>query len=195
MKITCLISGGIDSITLLHRLKIEDHKIFPLYINYGQKAHKKEFSCVSNACAKLGLSLNCIDISNLHLISSGLTSKDISSIDEPIFPNRNLILLSIAASFAFDNDCNIIAVALLGDSAFPDQTKEFIKNTEITISSSLGTKMKIWSPFIQLNKLEVVRLAKKYQIDLNQTYSCYEGTEEPCGQCLGCQDRKSVREI
>ena len=195
MKITCLASGGMDSTVLLHRLKVENHKILPLYVNYGQKAHKKEFRCISDQCSKLGLSLNCIDISNLHLISSGLTSKHISSVDKPIFPNRNLILLSIATSFAFDNNCDIVAIALLGDSTFPDQSKEFVKNTEIVISSSLGAEMKIWTPFIQLNKLEVIRLAKKYQVDIHQTYSCYEGTEEPCEQCLGCKDRRSVLQI
>jgi len=187
MKIVCLVSGGIDSTTLLFRLKKNKHEIIPLFIDYGQKAAKKEYESSQKACAILGIKLNVIDISGLSSISSGLTDVKISPIDDPIFPNRNLILLSIGTAFALTNSCQVVAIGLIGNTDFTDQTKEFVEKAESVLST--GKNIVIMAPMIELNKLEVVRLAKENNIPLDFTYSCYCGIDEPCNECLSCKDR------
>lgn len=193
MKIVCLLSGGIDSTTLFFRLRKNEHELIPLLVNYGQKAFKKEFEAVQHICEISELSPNIIDISGLSSISSGLTNNNESPIDNPIFPNRNLILLSVAAAFAENQSCQVIAIGLIGDSSFADQTKDFVRDAEVALSH--GHSITILAPMIELNKLEVVRLAKENNISLDFTYSCYFGGNEHCGKCLSCIDRKKVFEI
>ena len=89
MKIVCLVSGGIDSTTLLFKLHKNKHQIIPLFINYGQKSNKQEENAAMNVCKSLKLKLNKIDISGLSVIKSGLTTKKISVV-ESFFPNRNI---------------------------------------------------------------------------------------------------------
>lgn len=192
MKIVCLVSGGVDSTTLLFRLKKNHHDIIPLFINYGQKAYSQELKSIKNVCDNLKIHLEILDLQELGKIPSGLTSDFIDASKSPMFPGRNMIFLSIAASFAFSKSIDIIALGLLKDSSFPDQSEEFIKNMETVIFHAYGYPMKIWTPFINLNKIEVVRIAKKYDFPLNFTYSCYEGSEIPCRNCLSCKDRISV---
>lgn len=192
MKIICLVSGGIDSTVLLFRLHKEGHDIIPLHINYGQKSAKLELESVYNACDLLQLKPQIVDLSGLKIIRSGLTDPELSHITDPVFPGRNLLFLTIAASFANSNAIDVVAMGILGGSLFPDQSKEFVKKAELTISSALGAKMKILTPFIKLNKLEVVRIGKMYDFPLNSTYSCYAGTELPCGKCLSCIDRENT---
>ena len=190
MNIVCLLSGGIDSVVLLFRLKKSNHDIIPLFINYGQKSFKKELESATTACQMLDLDLEKIDVSGLSSIPSGLTNSDYSPIDYPLFPARNMVLLSIAASFAVSKSIQIIGIGVLGDSNFPDQTKAFLDAAELALSSSIGTNMKILAPLSTLNKLEVVRLAKENDIPLAFTYSCYSGSEKPCNECLSCKDRQ-----
>ncbi len=193
MKIVCLISGGIDSTVLLFRLAKNKHQIIPLFVNYGQKAVKKELESAKKTCQILKLKLHVIDLSGLSAIPSGLTNTRISAIKNPIFPNRNLILLSIASAFAAIKSCFVISIGIIGGSDFADQTKKFVKDSEIALS--YGRKITILTPLIELNKLEVVRLAKENQIPLNFTFSCYSASSEPCKKCLGCIDRMKVFEI
>jgi len=190
MKIVCLLSGGIDSTILLFRLKKNGHEIIPLFINYGQKAAKKEREAAQKACEILDIKLNVIDIPGLSTISSGLTTNEISPIDTPVFPNRNLILLSLGAAFAQTNSCQVIAIGLIEGTNFSDQTREFVKKLESTLS--MEQNISILAPMITLNKLEVVRLAKENKIPLDFTYSCYFGLDTPCNECLSCKDRSNA---
>jgi len=192
MKIVCLISGGVDSTVLLFRLHKEGHDIIPLHINYGQKSAKPELESVHKVCDLLQLEPQIIDLNGLKIIRSGLTDPKLSHISNPVFPGRNLLFLTIAASFANSNSIDVIAMGILGHTFFPDQTKEFVKKAELTISSALGNRINILTPFIELNKLEVIRIGKKYNIPLDITYSCYAGTKPPCGECLSCKDRENM---
>ena len=192
MKVVCLLSGGIDSTTMVFRLMRNKHDVLPLFVNYGQKSAKKELEAATKTCELLNLQLNIINISSLSSISSSLTDKDATS-KNPFFPNRNLILLSIAAAFSANQSCDVISIGIVGGTNFADQTREFVVDAELALS--YGRKITVLAPLIELNKLEVVRLAKKNGIPLDFTYSCYLGYDLPCGKCLACIERKNVLEI
>lgn len=192
MRVVCLSSGGIDSSVILHMLKQKKYEILPLYVDYGHKSAQMEIKSLMKICYKLKLESKIIKLDELRTISSGLTDSNISHIDHPFFPNRNLLLLTIAASYAYQNSINIVSIGLLDNVIFPDQNKEFVSNAEKTISISLGQEIKILTPLIELDKKEVVGLAKKHQISLEFTYSCYSGESIPCGNCKACVERKSA---
>lgn len=189
MKVVCLASGGIDSSVLLFMLKKSNHEVFPLHVNYGQKAEKMELKSAQDVCRFLNLSLEVMDVNGMGKISSGLTDLQMSASHDPLFPARNLLLLTIGGAYAFTKSIKVISMGLLANPVFPDQTMEFIANAETTINTAMGTSMKLLTPFIELNKLEVVRLAQKYGFPLGSTYSCYEGSEFHCGKCASCKER------
>lgn len=195
MKVVCLASGGIDSSVLMFMLKKSNHEVFPLHVNYGQKAEKMELKSTQKVCEILNLSLEVMNIPGLGIISSGLTNSQISATENPLFPARNLLLLTIGSSYAFTKSIKVISIGLLTNPTFPDQTIKFVKSSETSISDAVGTSMKLLVPFIELNKREVVSLATKYDFPLDLTYSCYEGSEPPCERCASCQERKKVESL
>lgn len=192
MKIICMVSGGIDSSVMLYMLQKSGNDVLPLFVNYGQKSAKHELTSVKKLCDELHLSINMLELESLSEIKCGLTSPDISAIDFPYFPGRNLILSSIGISFAHNHASQIIAFGFLKQSIFPDQNENFIKNMENTAKSALNDEFKILSPFIDMDKRDIVNLAKKYNFSLDLTYSCHSGTSVPCGKCIGCIEREKV---
>src|SRR5438445_4719974 len=166
MKIVCLASGGIDSSVLMFMLKKSNHEVFPLHVNYGQKAEKMELKSAKEVCEILKLSLEVMNIPGLGIILSGLTNSHLSVTEHPLFPARNLLLLTIGASYAFTKSIRVISIGLLTNPIFPDQTIKFVKSSEISISEAVGTSMKLLVPFIELNKCEVISLARKYDFPL-----------------------------
>ena len=190
MRVVCLSSGGIDSSVILHMLKQKKYELLPLYVDYGHKSAELEIKSLMKICFELKLEPKIIKLNELSAISSGLTDANISHINDPFFPNRNLLLLTIAASYAYKNSINIVSIGLLDNMIFPDQNMEFVSAAEKTISSSLGQEIKILTPLIELDKKEVVDLAKKHKIPLEYTYSCYSGESLPCGNCKACVERQ-----
>ena len=189
MKVICLSSGGIDSSVILHMLKCEKHEIFPLYVDYGHKSALMEIQSLNNICAKLELKPKIIQLSKLSFIKSGLTDSNISHIKDPYFPNRNLLLLTIAASYGYQKLVDVISIGLLDNVIFPDQTQKFVQDSEKLLSLSMGKAIKILAPLMELDKKEVIGLAKKHNIPLELTYSCYSGNMESCGKCKACIER------
>lgn len=188
MKVICLSSGGIDSSVILYMLKQEKHEIFPLYIDFGHKSAQMEIKSLRDICTKLQLQPKIIQLKELSFIKSGLTDKNISHISAPYFPNRNLLFLTIAASYGYQKSINVVSIGLLDNVVFPDQTKKFVMDSEKILSTSMGKDIKILAPLIELDKKEVIGLAKKHNIPLEITYSCYSGIE-PCGECKACLER------
>jgi len=192
MKVVCLASGGIDSSVLMLMLKNMGHEVFPLHVNYGQKAAMMELKSFSKVCEFLEIKPEVIDISGIGKLSIGMTKPDLSYNDNPLFPARNLLLLTVGAVYAYTKSITVISIGSLSNSTFPDQTKEFMKNSETTLNIAIQEQIKILTPLIDLNKREVVDLARKYNFPLEITYSCYIGLSNPCGKCMSCKEREAA---
>lgn len=195
MKVVCLASGGIDSSVLMRMLKQMGHEIFPLHINYGQKAAEMERNAFCKVCEFLEVKPEVFDIPDIGKTSVGLTNPKLSHEDNPLFPARNLLLLTVAASYALAKSIKVVSIGSLANSIFPDQTKEFIKNAEATLNVATQDRIKILTPLIDLNKREVIDLARKYEFPLGITYSCYLGLKNPCGKCMSCKEREAAEKI
>lgn len=137
-------------------------------------------------------------------IPKGRKEKEIASqgIPSTYVPARNSIFLSLAASLAEAKGADAIyfGANALDYSGYPDCRPEFIQafQTMITLGTKVGATsrsplqnhsgpaIRVIAPLLQLSKAEIVKLAKKLDVPLEWTWSCYEGKEVPCGECDSC---------
>lgn len=188
MKIVVLTSGGIDSALLISLFLKENHEVFPLHINYNQLAENREWEACKAICNYFSLEPIKMDIPGFGDLPSGLTNSNLDIYKDAFLPTRNLTFVTLGSAYAYSTSSNAVAIGLLANAIFPDQTKQFIEKAKISISESLGKSIKILAPLIDLDKRDVIRLAQEHDLP-NFTYYCHSGTEKPCGKCVSCIER------
>jgi len=192
MSIVALVSGGLDSLVMCKMLEKEEKDIFPLFIDYGQKAREKEW----NACKNILNNSNLpepvkMDLSGYgQIIKSGLTDPSKDIFREAFTPGRNMLFLVAGASYALQKGANSVAIGLLSEKThlFGDQTSEFIVNANVAINSALSGSFYILTPLMTFEKGDVMRMGKKFGLPLELTYSCHAGEDHYCGTCISCQE-------
>lgn len=199
-KTILIYSGGMDSTVLLYHLLNLKNDVKCLSINYGQK-HKKEIENAQYFCNNLNIGHEIIDISNItKLISSSSLTSNLSipdghyeeeSMKSTVVPNRNMIMLSIAIGWAINEKFNSVSYAAhAGDHAiYPDCRNEFVENLSNAAKLADWHPIEIIRPFINLSKIDIVKLGDKLGVELENTWSCYKGREYHCGKCGTCNER------
>ncbi len=190
MKIVVLASGGLDSSVLLSLLKRERLDVLPVHVDYGQLAEKQEWSSLRRFCreAKLPNPIR-VDATGLRKVPSGLTRKGGRWAADPFFPARNLVLVSIGGAIGYPAGARSVALGLVANALYPDQTKDFISRAQDSLSEGLGGKMVVTAPLLSLSKAEVVALGLSLRAPIEETYSCQRGERRPCNRCSSCRDR------
>jgi len=205
MKSVVVFSGGIDSTTLLFKLKNEGHEIYTITFSYGQK-HSRELESAKKIASILKFDHKIVDISSLQsLLDSALTNPNIAipkvpvgaqfyeTLKTTVVPNRNAIFLSIAAGYAQSIGANnVFYAAHYSDRGiYPDCRQEFIEAFEKMSRISLeNNSLSVQSPFVNMNKSDIVRLGSELGIPYELTWSCYSGDTKHCGTCSACRERK-----
>ena len=190
MSIVTLVSGGLDSTLVAKLAQEEGLHIYPLFIDYGQRARDRELAACKLAMRKLGLPEP--EIAALggfgKLIRSGLTDENLHIIDDAFTPGRNMLFLLTAAAYAHQKSADAISIGLLHESTslFPDQTSRFLGEAEALISLCMGRTINVLAPLAAFTKQDVVELAEAKGI--TGTYSCHLGKNEPCGNCIACNE-------
>lgn len=199
--VVLILSGGLDSTTLLYKLLDEGKSVTALSFNYGQKANH-ELSCAKEICENLGVEHHIFDISTiLNLLKwSSLIDENKTNVYVPqdtVVPSRNTILLELATAFAISNDKDAVYYgAIKGDVGdYPDTTPEFLHQINELNKVNNYKYIPIYAPFVDKEKYEVVMEALKLNVPLEKTWSCYVNTEEPCGECFSCKARIEAIEI
>ena len=199
-KIVCLLSGGIDSSTLVAFYDTLGFDVYAITVYYGQR-HFKELQSAKAIANYYNIHHTIINISDVReLISKSALTGDIEvpeghytdeSQKQTVVPNRNMILLSIAAGYAITLDAPYIAYAAhYSDYAiYPDCRPEFLKPLQDALYNGNYDEVKILTPFLYLTKGEIVRLGLKLGVPYELTWSCYKGGEKACGKCGTCQER------
>ena len=214
-KALVLFSGGVDSTTALAMAvkKYGADKTAALSISYGQK-HSKEIEAARKIADYYGTELLELDLSKMFEYSSCSLLKQNEDADipkesyeeqlkdtdgEPVstyVPFRNGLFLASAASIALSLEAEIIYYGAHSDdaagSAYPDCSKVFNDAMNTAIYEGSGHKIKILAPFVELNKKQVVAEGVKLGVPYEMTWSCYEGGDEPCGECGTCRDRREA---
>ncbi len=190
MSIISLVSGGLDSTLMATLARDIGEQQFPLYVDFGQCARKRELAACRRSMKALGLPQPVImDMSGFgRTIRSSLTDKNLRIYEDAFTPCRNLLFLLAGAAYAHQVNANAIAIGLLHEdtSLFPDQTQDFISSAEVTLELAIDRPIKVVTPLSDFHKSDVIALAKEKGI--GPTYSCHMGDEEPCGFCIACKE-------
>lgn len=189
-KIICLCSGGLDSLALVHFFKSRKYDIIILYVNYGQLSYNQEFKAVKKIVEILNIqNLIKIDLSNYgNFFSNSLVIKD--ELLNDYFPGRNLLLLTLAASLAYERNIQEIGIGVIGSTRiFPDCTTEFFIKLEELFTLSFNYNIGIQTPLENFTKLDIIGYLKKFKLPTKITYSCQKGDENHCNRCPSCLER------
>jgi len=206
-KAVILLSGGLDSTTVLAIAKSQGYDCYALSFDYGQKQRSELDSSISIAKKSNVIEHRIMKISLSDIGGSALTDQSIdvpkySESDEiPItyVPARNTIFLSFALAWAEVVDCQTIFIGVnaLDYSGYPDCRPEFIEAFEnmanlATKKSVEGDRIQIKTPLISMTKAEIIKKGLGLGVDYSETTSCYDANTlgEACGECDACVLRK-----
>lgn len=216
-KAVVLFSGGLDSTTLLYRMR-KDHEVIALSFDYGQR-HDKELAAAAGIAKLASIEHHIIalgvynldDIAPLASLLPGSALTDSSvpvpdghyadeTMKQTIVPNRNAIMLSIAYGVAVARGAELVAFAAhAGDHAiYPDCRPAFVGllNAALREGNAWANPIPwIKGPFLNWDKKEIAREAAQLQIPISYTWSCYKGGDIHCGTCGTCVERKEAFQL
>lgn len=204
VKAVVLLSGGLDSTTVLAKTLADGYEATALSFRYGQR-HSRELDSAKAVAAHYGVKHIVVDI-DLSSFRSALTAKDIpvpedregigTDIPQTYVPARNIIMLSVAAGLCESVDADRICIGanVIDYSGYPDCRPAFFQAFEAmlavgTKAGADGNPLRIEAPILHMSKAEIVTLGKKFGAPLELTWSCYEGGEKACGRCDSCRLR------
>jgi 7-cyano-7-deazaguanine synthase len=203
-----VVSGGMDSVTMLYMLV--DQGLAPRVVsfNYGQKHAGPELAMARYHADLLKLPHNIIDLFSLqNVLKSALTDPAVEvpeghyaadNMKATVVPNRNMIMMSIAAGILISDTSHILGVGVhAGDHAvYPDCRPEYIVHMETTLKVAnegfIRSDFQIFAPFVNIGKHDIVTIGSKLGVDYDYTWSCYKGGSHHCGKCGTCVERKEA---
>jgi 7-cyano-7-deazaguanine synthase len=199
MKITTILSGGMDSVTLLYYALTKTKNIHCISFNYGQK-HSKELEKAKQICKDLKIKHTLVDLKSItKLLKSTLTTNKAiphghyakDNMKATVVPNRNAIMLSIAYASAISDNSDVVYYgAHAGDHfIYPDCRPKFITAINKAFQIGNDTKLKIEAPFSKFTKTQIVKIGLELGVPFEKTWSCYEGKKRPCLKCGTCIER------
>ena len=193
-----LLSGGLDSATVLYFAKAKGYTCRCLIFDYGQ-LHKKEIIqaakiAKAGAC---GYKILKIDFpwkgSALLDAKIKVPEKITRGIPATYVPARNIIFLSFALSFAEAIKAQAIFIGAHAQdySGYPDCRPEFFKAfVKMARAGTVrGKSIRILAPLLNKNKAQIISIGQKLGVPFNLTRSCYRGEKLPCGKCDSCHYR------
>ncbi len=194
-----VLSGGMDSTTLLHERK--DQIALAVTFDYGSKHNAREIECAKKNCEMLGIEHIVIPLEFMgkyfksSLLIGGEDIPEGHYADEnmksTVVPFRNGIMLSIAAGLAESRGLKKVMLANHGGdhAIYPDCRPGFVAAMSEAIKEGTYDGITIDAPYTNITKSDIARIGKRIGVDYNLTYSCYKGGEKHCGKCGTCVER------
>ena len=215
-RVVLLQSGGLDSCfltCLLHHYGFEIHSVF---VNYGQNAYKQELKASKAICERYNSVLHEVDLTLPwlkdstvlagHKVGSYNVPDKLGSVEAKVYvPMRNHLLLSIAGSLAESLNIPYIASAIDGAedlfckplTGCPDKHPLFVKRIEKSLTEGSAMKHKYGNKFILITPLlyrtkeETIKRGIELSCDFSLSWTCYNNSDKPCGECCACLERKN----
>ena len=197
-----IVSGGMDSITLLHYRK--EQISLAVTFDYGSNHNRRETEYAAYHCKSLGIEHIVIPLSFIHdyFKSSLLQGADAipeghytaENMKSTVVPFRNGIMLAVACGIAESRGLDGVLIANHnGDHAiYPDCRENFIAAMGKAMEAGTYEHISIDAPFTDISKTDIALIGKRLGIDYSKTYSCYKGGEKHCGKCGTCVERKEA---
>ena len=206
-RAVCLLSGGLDSATVLAYARREGYECYALSFDYGQR-HSLELASAGRVAAALGAVRHVTLRIDLRAFGGSALTDDIEvpkgrseaemgqGIPITYVPARNTVFLSCALAWAETLEASdlFLGVNAVDYSGYPDCRPEYIE--AFARMANLATKagvegrmsLRIHTPLIRLSKAEIVKLGRELGLDFSLTWSCYDpdAAGRPCGACDSC---------
>lgn len=205
MKTIVICSGGLDSVSLAHMVAAEHELTRLVSFDYGQR-HRKEIDYAAACAKRLNVPHDIIDMRSIGAALTGSALTD--DIDVPdghyeeesmkvtVVPNRNAIMLTIAYGIAAANGDQAVATAVHGGDHFiyPDCRPEFTAAFDTMQRAALDgyADVRLYTPFVNGSKGDIVTAGAKYGTPFADTWSCYKGHTHQCGRCGTCVERREA---
>ena len=199
-----IVSGGMDSITLLYDKK--DEIALGISFDYGSNHNAREIPFAKMHCERLGIKHIVINLGFMHQYFKSSLLEGADAIPEgnyadenmksTVVPFRNGIMLSIAIGIAESNNLKKVFIANHGGdhTIYPDCRPEFIKAIDEAATAGTYVKVRIEAPYTNITKTDIARRGAELGINYAETWSCYKGGEKHCGKCGTCVERKEALE-
>lgn len=207
MRAISLLSGGLDSVVATAAARAEGQIVAALTGDYGQRARAREVAAAAKVAAWIGcrhlvvalpwlgqlghnaLTDEAIPVPELRqeqLDDRQLTEQTAAAV---WVPNRNGVLLNVAAAYAEALDCDAIVCGFNVEegATFPDNTPEFMRRADAFFELSTQRHPRVISPTAGLTKRQIVALGRELGAPLEDVWSCYRGGERQCGVCESCR--------
>lgn len=201
-----LLSGGLDSATVLAIAKAEGYACHTISFDYGQR-HRAELAASALLSKQLGavehkvinIDLTAIGGSALTDTSIAVPEQEQEGIPVTYVPARNTVFMSIALGWAevLEAEAIFVGVNAVDYSGYPDCRPEYIDAFEkmanlATKSGVEGQPLRIETPLIDLSKQDIIKRGTRLGVDYGLTVSCYQADDEgrACGQCDSCRFRR-----
>ena len=197
-----IVSGGMDSITLLYDHK--DEIALGISFDYGSNHNAREIPFAKMHCERLGIKHITINLDFMHQYFKSSLLDGAEAIPEghyaddnrksTVVPFRNGIMLAIAIGIAESNNLDQIFIANHGGdhTIYPDCRPEFINAIDAAATAGTYNNVKVIAPYTKITKSDIARIGKRLGIDYAETWSCYKGGEVHCGKCGTCVERKEA---
>ncbi len=201
-----LLSGGLDSATVLAIAREAGYACHALSLDYGQR-HNAELAAAARVAASLGavehrvLKLGLSDIGGSALIDASIAVPESPTSGIPVtyVPARNTVMLALALAWAevLGSRDIFIGVNAVDYSGYPDCRPEFIAAFEqmanlATRAGVEGARLRVHAPLQQLSKAQIIQRGRALGLDYAQTVSCYQADADglACGRCDACRLRR-----
>jgi 7-cyano-7-deazaguanine synthase len=207
-----LVSGGVDSSTLLHDLRRRlgaRARLLALSFAYGQR-HARELRCARAQARAVGVeSHRVVELTALgRLVAEGsalvrgpIAVPDLRQLrahelrQPPTYvPNRNMVLLAVAAAYAEAQGVHAVVYGAQAQDRYGywDCTRIFLRRLNAVLALNRRTPVRLYAPYVGWRKAAVVRQGIALGVDFGQTWTCYRGGRTPCRRCPSCLERMAA---
>jgi len=174
-----LLSGGIDSAACICYYLIHGFHIKGVFIDYGQIARKKELTSANNIASYYGIELDHHMFSTSQILSQGEIK------------GRNAFLV-LATLLTYPMFRGIISLGIHSGVPYYDCSEPFVKQINKILDGYAGGQVILDVPFLKWNKKMIYEYCKDNNVPVHLTYSCENSSDEPCGTCRSCLDRRTL---
>ena len=210
-----LLSGGMDSTTLLHYVakRLKPDRLYALSFLYGQKHRREIESARWQAKAVRVVAHDVVDMDFFGGLTPGgsaLTDRAVAvprlaeivqdALTQPptYVPNRNMILLSVAAAYAEARGVGDVFYGAQQQDRYGywDCTPDFLERINRLLALNRRQPVVVCAPFVAMRKADELKLGMELGVDYAHTWTCYVGEASPCRECPSCVERMAAfREI
>lgn len=197
-----IVSGGMDSITLLHEYK--DSITLAITFDYGSNHAMREIECANWHCVQLGIEHIVIPLDFIHRYFKSSLLEGADAIPEghyasenmksTVVPFRNGIMLAIACGLAESRGLRWVMIANHGGdhAIYPDCRMGFISAISEAMKEGTYLGVRVLAPYTNITKADIAERGAALGVDYSKTWSCYKGGEKHCGKCGTCVERKEA---